>query len=503
MMGGLTQNQRLNLLGLVMVGIGLSAIQFIMADGYPSRFEFAAIIGVLLCWPILIRWSNGFFIFFTVLPFVSLVRRIYLMVDRGVGSDPLVLIPDVMFLLTATGYFLFHRGKDSPADQKAERQLKMLMLFFVTYSVMQIFNPYMNSVVVGINGFRQFTMYIAFALFTPCILTSRESAWRWVKIIALTSAFSGLYGSYQSLIGLPYYDALWQELAGVSHQVIGSTLRAFSTFGFTSTFSHYCVVGILAAVALSGANKVSFNWRISAPLLGLATTSGLALTFVRSSYLGLLIAGVLTLVMAGPPRARLMRMAGVLVVGGVLVAFLPQGNGEGNVRAAQEASATQLVTDRALSLSSSTQSHSYNYRIGLWTGIVRNSLNYPFGFGLGVGAGGKVGGSGQLQSFAYSESQVFSVLAELGWAGLLSFLALCGGGLLYTLKIHDQSQNESDKRLLRFSFGVQVGLFIVGISGGPVLYTLPGAPCYWAAVGLSLAVGRWQRREAALVAHGA
>lgn len=486
-----SQDARLVALTLLLLGLGGGLSQLVLADDFPSRFEFTGLLSLVLCLPILMRWQLGVYLYFLYLPFAYWVRRVYLLVDPSKGVDPLVLVPDLIFMLMATGFFLFNRKALEARVPEGERGIRYTATFFAAFCVLQIFNPFMNSITTGINGFRQFPMYLALLFIFPAMLTGSKQAWHWVKLLGLTSALAALYGAYQSLVGLPAYDALWMELASASHQQIGGTLRAFSTFSFTSTFSHYTLVGILAGLALVGTREQGRGWTLLAPLLAAASLWGLALTFVRSSYLAFLTAWLCTLILAGAPKWRLPRLTAVLLIGGLAFSVVSPSAGENARASTAEISTTQLVVERAATLTASTRTHSYGYRMGLWGQILKLSFVVPQGLGLGVGAGGKVGGNQHFQALAYSESQVFSVLAELGWVGLLAFLTLCGQCAWYTLRLHEETQRPELQLLLRFSLGTQVGLFVVGISGGPVLYTLPGAPCYWGSVGLALAVGRW------------
>jgi hypothetical protein len=124
-------------------------------------------------------------------------------------------------------------------------------------------------------------------------------------------------------------------------------------------------------------------------------------------------------------------------------------------------------------------------RFTAWNNVINNSLKYPVGVGLGAGASFRITGNYEVSAFAYTESQHFSMLAELGWPGLLLFLWINLGGFLMTLRIHDQLRNQDLRRVAGISLMIQVGLTVTGFTGGTVLFVLPGSAYYWTALGIA------------------
>ena len=83
-----------------------------------------------------------------------------------------------------------------------------------------------------------------------------------------------------------------------------------------------------------------------------------------------------------------------------------------------------------------------------------------------------------------------AMLAELGWPGLILFLWINIGGFFMTLGIHDKLRNEDLKKVAGASMLIQVGLTVAGLTGGTVLFSLPGSAYYWTALGLATVLPR-------------
>jgi hypothetical protein len=110
--------------------------------------------------------------------------------------------------------------------------------------------------------------------------------------------------------------------------------------------------------------------------------------------------------------------------------------------------------------------------------------------GLGAGASSRFNGNYIVSATAYTESQVFSMLAELGWPGFLLYFFIVIYALVYALKVYDKLEDPHLRELVRLMMMIEVGNFVAGVSGGPALYTLPGSAFYWAAMGVVASIAR-------------
>jgi hypothetical protein len=215
---------------------------------------------------------------------------------------------------------------------------------------------------------------------------------------------------------------------------------------------------------------------------------GLAVTFVRSSYLGLMVAWFIGVVVAGEKKSRWKRIVGIMVVAAAMLSIMPHSKGDATIY--EEGSTGKLVADRMLTLTEPGKVGSLNQRTQIWQRVIEWSFVYPAGVGIGAGASSRFTGNFVTSATAYTESQVFSMLAELGWPGFLLYLFIVIYGIVYALKVYDRLEDPHARDMVRMMLMMQVGITVSGISGGPVLYTLPGSPYYWSALGMVAAIAR-------------
>ena len=494
----------INSFAIALVLLSSASLLWIIRDGPPSRTEVAGLLAVLTLTPVLLRWQAGWLMIFLLLPWVAWVRRLALYFDPTAVSveafDLTLLLPDFVVALTIAGFVLTRHLRRRELPDPLERPLIVALGLFAGLCALEIFNPFMASVAAGLNGWRVFLLYIGLYWVTRAVCQASAAAYAWVIVSLSFGALTALYGSYQYLVGFPAHEILWSKSNHAATQQIGDAMRAFSTFSFTSTFSHYMVVGALmswAAMRLEGVGRL---FRLLAPITLALCLVALAVTFVRSSFLGLILGGLTMLVVAGDPGWRLKRLVAVVAIGVGGMVLSPSSGGD--AQAYDQPSGTgALVADRLLSMRDPSKVDTFNFRLRLWQQTIGGAVtNYPMGVGIGAGNAGRFGGNPFAAAFAYSESQVFSILAETGWPGLGLFLWITLYGLYFSLKTYDELEEPERKRLALMAIGLQAGLLASGITGGPVLYTLPGSAYYWTALGLVAAMRRAEQAERAAAA---
>ncbi|MDB5101107.1 MAG: O-antigen ligase family protein [Cyanobacteria bacterium RYN_339] len=494
MMEALTPGRRpawlVNLFALLLVLASSGLLIYFCRSGPPTRTSLGIIIAILLLTPALINWRFGWPIFYIYFPFATLIRRVYLLYQplTGSGNDPLIILPDALLGAMVLGYFMTMRLRRPRPELLFEKPLRIAIVLMIGLNVLEIFNPMMGSVQAGINGVRQFTLWIMMYFLVQEIVTRREQVNSWLYVLLLVGSVTGLYGAFQYIYDFPSYDRTWAEQNYVTSQTIGAQMRAFSTFTFTSTFSQYMVISCAAATGMLRMKGAATFARMLSPFFLACMLLGLAVTFVRSSYLGLLVAWVIGVIVSGEASARWKRMLGVMAVAAVLVSVMPKSNGDASTY--EEASTGKLVADRMLTLTAPGQVGSLSQRTVIWQRVVEWSFIYPAGVGLGAGASSRFSGNYIVSATAYTESQVFSMLAELGWPGLILYLFIVFWGMAYALKVYDRLDDPHLRELVRVMLMIEVGVTVAGVSGGPVLYTLPGSAFYWAALGMVAAIAR-------------
>lgn len=492
----------INLLAVLLVLLTSGVLIVAFRNGPPPRVVMASLLGVLLVAPILVRWQNGWMIFFFILPWVNFIRRVYYLAEIHMNdwtwNDLFVALPDAIAIVTLVGFLLSRRlqGKERYdwQDASVTRPLKWL----IGVSLLGTLNPIMGSLIGGINGFREFTLYLCFYFITREAVRSRGQVFLWFKGLLFFGMLSGAYGAYQYIYGFPSYDQLWAVHYYVTSQEIGDQMRAFSSFSFTSTFSHYMVIAGAAALVAMRMKRAGTFTRLLSPFYLACMLMGLAVTFVRSSYVGLFVAGLVWLVMNARPSVRMKRLVAIGVLTAVMVSVVPHAHGDSDMGLVQQTPKTsELVANRLESLTRPTEVGSMGARFSAWQAVAANSLKWPLGVGMGAGASVRFTGNFGVAALAYTESQFFSMLAELGFPGLILFVWVVIAGMLFTLRVHDRLLDPDLRGIAVFSLMVQAGLSVLGLTGGAVLYTQPGAGFYWTVLGLAAVLPRIEAEEQA------
>lgn len=482
-----------NLMALGLVLASSAMLLYFCRHGPPSRAEMGLLISILLLTPTFLNWRWGWLILFAFFPFGPFIRRLYILYQPGaLTNDPLIMLPDMLMALMAFGFILHMRLKKRQPALYAVRPLNIAMILLMALSCIEVFNPAMSNVTAGFNGLRQLTLWMMIYFIVPTVIERREQIYSWIWLTLGVGTVTGLYGAYQYLVEFPYWDQAWAEQQKVTTQAIGDAMRAFSTFTFTSTFSQYMLIAACMATVCMQMRRAGYFTRLLSPFFLSCMLLGLAVTFVRSSYLGLALAWMVGLIVPGTGAKRIKRIFAVLLVGSILVAVVPHKSEE---MMAQEVdpSTGQLVADRLQTIMEPTKVGTVSIRTVVWQRILAGSIEYPAGVGLGAGNSSRFGQSVNdywVAAMAYSESQLFTMLAELGWPGFLLYIFIIVYGLLYSLRVHDALEDAEDRRLVQMMIMLQVGISAAGVSGGPILYTLPGEAYYWGCLGMVCAISR-------------
>jgi len=266
----------------------------------------------------------------------------------------------------------------------------------------------------AVTGLMMWLTPITFGLY---LLSKRASA------VAVCSGFeramlggtfvAGVYGLIQYFF-LPSWDAAWMRT--VDMVTIGSPepmeVRVFSILNSPQILAAFLMVGILLAYRLRS------RWKYPILLSGVAS---LALSFVRSAWIGL-FAGLLVLGFFASPKERIRSITAT--IGCALLVFAAF-----NVPALADALSTRFSTFTDLQHDESALDRRHTYE--QVTEMLRDS---PTGIGLGVDNG---------MADAENDSSVVAVLLSLGIPGAVVFavaLSICGWALFSAQALHERSQ---------------------------------------------------------------
>lgn len=175
------------------------------------------------------------------------------------------LLKDIFILIV---YFLFFITKES---QEATREFKKSIGFGIRYlaillmllGALQIFNPGVPNVLIGILGFKIMFFYWLLAILAYAYIDSLDSLRHFVKIIVYFSIPICIFGIYQFWQGPQFMLTTFSPgfkraliMASVSG---GAFLRVFGTFASSGQFSNFLVINSVFIFGLLFTSKYKFE----------------------------------------------------------------------------------------------------------------------------------------------------------------------------------------------------------------------------------------------------
>src|SRR3954452_903017 len=374
-----------------------------------------------------------------------LLRRVLDLFEGNTGPAPLALAP---FVATAVvGLIDFSRHPLSPRARMIVYAALAALVIGIPQGIKDP-NPLTFGFVAYLAGLSAFLIGYAE---TP----RRGEAPELARVLLLLVPMVALYGLYQALFPLPSWDAQWLQATGnpAFGTKEGGDFRSFATLN--APFTLGAVVAVFAAVCLTGRRVTPYVLIVSA--LGLAC---LALTFVRSAWVGLAVAMLLTVVVGRRRYAARVALLATIVVGLVLVA------GTRSTVGAQ-------VIERAQTLGSLGQDLSAQSRLRTTSEVLPVALKAPLGAGIGaVGQARVISAVPERKGFP--DNGYLAVLFQLGPVGFLLLI----GSILTCVVWAARARLDPDMQALRVAAGVALGTLLCLEFSVDVLYGITG-PMIW------------------------
>lgn len=229
-------------------------------------------------------------------------------------------------------------------------------------------------------------------------------------------------------------------------------LRPFSTLNGPGVFADF--LDITIAINLPRLITSRSALRIAQFTLCIAA---LALTMVRTGWLGFAVA-VLTYIVLTPHRVRNLAMFGaVSVLGAVII-----GNASVLLGSAQAGSD---ITSRFSTLSDLNNDYSFIDRQRYFEGLLVDAASQPLGQGLGViGTAAKLGDSGKVRDF---DNGFVARFTEMGYFGMTCYLLALAGMLVLAFNTWRRYAARGLPRLTAIAaavVAVQAMLFVLDVS---------------------------------------
>jgi hypothetical protein len=288
------------------------------------------------------------------------------------------------------------------------------------------------------------------------------------KVVRYGLPILALYGLAQYFFSLTNWDAHW--VATTSLNSLGSPqeghVRIFSTLNAPFIFAALLGVGLLLGLAQRRRGGLG-------PLITVILVVALALTFMRSVWLGTVI-GLIVFAAAARGRA-----AGriVVIVGVCLFALIVVGNSNPT---------TKAFTERVTSLGEVNKDRSAQERLETTNQLFPVALRQPLGEGAGqAGMASELTGSHEANSrIATVDDGYLSLMFQDGPFGFL--LVVTAMVLSVGAAIRAVGQASEEERQSRAAMLATIIMLLVALAAGDILFGLPGV-MLWYACGTAVA----------------
>lgn len=390
------------------------------------------------------RWA-GLMSLMSLWLVAPLLRRLLDLIEGSTGPDLLALAP---FVATAVvGLIDFSRHPLSPRARLVLCAALAAFLIGIPQGIKDP-NPLTFGFVAYLAGLSGFLIGYAEE-------PRRGEAPQLSRVLLLLVPPVALYGLYQALFPLPVWDAHWLEATGnpTFGTKQGGDFRAFATLN--APFTLGAVLAVFAAICLAVRKLTPYVLIVSAVALAC-----LALTYVRSAWVGLAFAMLLTVAVGRKRYAARVAIVATIVVGLVLAA------GPRSTIGAQ-------VIERAQTLSSLGQDVSAQSRLRTTSEVLPVALKAPVGEGIGaVGQARVISDVPERKGFP--DNGYLAILFQLGPVGFLMLF----GALLTCAVWAARARLDRDLRALRVSAGVALGTLLCLQFSVDILYGITG-PMVW------------------------
>jgi hypothetical protein len=419
--------------------------------GYP-------VAAVSIGWWLQTRYRSAFVAFVLLLWIITPEVRRLVDFQTGWHAFSPVAVTPMLVTMIVTGDILLYAG----ALTRRQCFPFVLCLFAVAYAF--VVGLVQNSLVATVYDLGVWGIPVVFGLYLAIQRDSLEHVWRaFESSLVWGMAISGLYALVQFFY-LPGWDRFWMENADINS--VGSALatdfRVFGSMNSPGTFSLFCMAALLVSCASQTPGRI---------LAAVPTALSLALSLVRSSWLGLLT-GFAVLLIVSPGRSRLRLITLVAVTAAIMLPLL-----------AEPHIATTFFP-RLDSLISLQHDNSYLDRSEFYAKFLDRALFNVGGQGLGsTGLATKLDNHGLMGELGNFDSGVMNIPFVLGWPGFVLFLS----GLVMLFGLTARARFTQTGSSQRCAAAIAVGI-VIQLVGSNVLFGAEGL-LFWAALAMTATDG--------------
>ena len=440
----------------------------------PSRAETALFCIGLFLIPTL-KWPKvGVYYLFCLPLYISLFRRMYYLISERPALDYLMLISDgVMGGLIVALILLWIVNKERPRDF-----LSILIVFYTFLLFVKVFVGSQNDIQEGLYGFKFNGLYVFFYFAGSYVLTTVKETKTVLAWASWLLFFTALYGIKQILFGFTDFEQKWIDSITFTTLRIDGIVRPFSTYVSPAAMSDGMVLMLAAGgywILSRGRHTVAFGIMLIGTCI-----APLLIASVRTNWLAA-AAGIFFYLIFLRLKNKWTKIALIaFMAAGIVGSAVKGGSGESGGSFQRNAALSarlnskgpnlteSMIKNRTAALANPLQEYSVQKRMETWMGIIYTSFFFPFGKGQGT--------------TGYAHSYYFLVLGEIGYPGLLCFLAILIMAFYRGLSVIGRTKNEEMRELCRLLVTIVFLLTILNLTGTH-LHTPPGDVFFWFSLG--------------------
>ena len=395
-------------------------------------------------------------VIFILAPFMP-----YMKAFTGVRYGPLVL--DLAILLAFISAYTERIINRKPLRLS---WIDFLVIAFLAFGMLQIFNPLGPGLVVAVEGFRILVWQAIGFLLVKQVVETRKQVRSVIVVLLVVAVLVGLFGIIQSFFPTIYDERIIFSTIGDPTTYTSLTQRrAFSTMSSPAHLGYFMIAAILLGVALLSLTRYRFWLIVAIAIMGFA----LMLTIVRTAWVGLASGFVLFGLLRTLRRKKFVTAIRYLIVGILILILLTY--------VLETYGPALTITKRFLSLSAPTQEYNYQIRVESWFDtIIPAILANPLGYGVG---------SDTTSSAAlfYSHNGYFYILIELGVVGLILVITILAMALWKGLRSYFELRDPFLQAIAGWTIAFWGAVFVMATVGA-LLEVYPVMLYAWFFLGL-------------------
>jgi len=393
--------------GLIVFG-SLFIGRQIAIGGPMLRVTVAVVAMVVLAIPAFERPKAAITALFVLLPFLGIIRRMFLSSTGAAFLDPLLLLTSAVAITVLVALLL-----SDQLDFEGTTTSRVVFLLLAV-GLLQVFNPGQASLLVGLTGIMINLIPISFFFIARSISDQQMTA-RIVKIVSVVGVLAALYGLKQVYFGLGTFDIA----AGYTAATVGDTTRPLAFFNNASEYAAYAHIAfvMLFSTLLFRSKGTRRLWPLLAA--GVVAYGGF---LIGSRGFTVKVGLAIIVVLALRARNRVLAAGIVVLLSSLAIGWSATSSSDSRIEEKKEGAA-QLIENQQRALADPFDRSKSTLPIhfeAAWRGIWYGITEHPAGLGTGVATrgGAKFGG---LQ--AGTEFDVGDAFLALGVPGGVLYVA--------------------------------------------------------------------------------